>query len=520
MRAVIYCRVSTKEQAKNLSLPAQRKACVQFCLQQNWTVDQVYVERGESAKTANRTELKNLLAYCRKNRGRLEVMVVYSLDRFARNNFDHYAVRALLANLGMTLRAVTQPIDETPTGKLMEGVLAAVAQFDNDIRAEKTSLGMKEALRRGRWTFPAPLGYRNVRRIDGSKTIEPDPERAPLLRRAFELYASGLHSQSEILAQVSASGLRTRRGRPVGAESLNRMLRDPLYAGRIRVDSWGIEAKGTFDPIVDEHTFHRVQALLHRSALIGKHHHRNHPEFPLRRFVRCGACGSPLTASRSRSKTGRYYRYYRCPKCDRVNVRKETLEERFLQLLDRLKPQPRYLEALRESVLNVWKEQQRHLEEAKPVLQRKLAHLQEQKRRLVDAFVYRQAIDEPTYQNELDRIREAMVIAEVEINENRLDELDVEAVLAFAEHVVLNARRLWSEYPLELRRQLQKVLFPDGLAFHGEGFGTPVTCLFFRPLEASEDQDSRLVARAGFEPVLPRETLERRHCRGNPSRRQ
>ncbi len=76
MRAVVYCRVSTKEQAKNLSLPAQKKACIRFCRDQGWKVDRIFVERGESAKTAERTELKQLLSYCRERRGQLEVVVV------------------------------------------------------------------------------------------------------------------------------------------------------------------------------------------------------------------------------------------------------------------------------------------------------------------------------------------------------------------------------------------------------------------------------------------------------------
>jgi site-specific DNA recombinase len=71
---------------------------------------------------------------------------------------------------------------------------------------------MKEALKRGRWTFPAPLGYRNVHRPDGSKTIEPDTEVAPLVRRAFELYAKGIHSKREVLEQVTILGLRTKLG--------------------------------------------------------------------------------------------------------------------------------------------------------------------------------------------------------------------------------------------------------------------------------------------------------------------
>ena len=78
----------------------------------------------------------------------------------------------------------------------------------------------------------------------------------------------------------------------------------------------------------------------------------------------------------------------------------------------------------------------------------------------------------------------------------------------FAEHVVLNARRMWSEFPLKHRRRMQKVLFPEGLAWDGEAFRTPVTCLFFRDLERSESEEYELVARTGFEPACSRRRLE------------
>lgn len=501
MRAVVYCRVSTKEQAKKLSLPAQKKACLQFCQDQGWKVDRVFVERGESAKTANRTELKRLLAYCRENQGRVQVMLVYSLDRFARNNFDHYAVRAHLATLGMNLRSVTQPIDESPTGQLMEGVLAAVAQFDNDIRAEKVVAGMKEALARGRWTFKAPLGYRNTRRPDGTATLEPDPERGPLVRRGFELYATGLHSKRDVLRRITQEGLRTRRGRHLSPQSWDAMLKHPLYAGRVRMDDWGIEVEAEFEPLVDPKVFGRVQSVLASLNSTSKRHHRNNPDFPLRRFVRCASCGKSLTGSWSRSRSGRRYAYYRCPRCKGLNISKEAMEDRFLRLLDRLRPKPEYLRALRESVLEIWHKQQADIEDFKKILERRLANLEERKERLVEAFVYQQAIDSDTYRKEMDRIREEAIVTELELHENRMDELNVEAVLSFAEHVVLNAGRLWSEYDPRRRRDLQKALFPEGLEFDGEGFGTPITCLFFRDLDASDGEGEDLVRPRGFEPL-------------------
>ena len=140
-----------------------------------------------------------------------------------------------------------------------------------------------------------------------------------------------------------------------------------------------------------------------------------------------------------------------------------------------------------------------HLDEIKPILQEKLATLEEQKKRLVDAFVYKQAIDEETYKSELDRLRAEITVTRIEHNDSELDALDVETVLEFAEHVVLNARHMWNEVPLQHRRRMQKVLFPEGLIFEGEAFRTPVTCLFFRDLERSEHEEYEVVARTGFE---------------------
>ena len=90
IRAVTYARVSHKKQLRNNSLAAQERACVDFCRREGLTVDRVFIERGESAKTANRTELKRLIEYCRKNKGRISVVLVDSLDRFSRNVGEHH----------------------------------------------------------------------------------------------------------------------------------------------------------------------------------------------------------------------------------------------------------------------------------------------------------------------------------------------------------------------------------------------------------------------------------------------
>ena len=118
------------------------------------------MDEGQSAKTADRPEFKNLISYCVTKSKKIEVVVVSRLDRFSRNPSDHFAVRVLLRKSGISLRSVMEQIDETAPGQLMEGMFAIVAYHDNLVRGERTVTGMKAALEKGRWTWQAPVRER------------------------------------------------------------------------------------------------------------------------------------------------------------------------------------------------------------------------------------------------------------------------------------------------------------------------------------------------------------------------
>jgi DNA invertase Pin-like site-specific DNA recombinase len=113
--AVIYIRVSTKEQTENLSLSTQLKACEEYCERQGLKVLARFREEGESAKTADRTELQKLLHYCRTHKGTVQFVVVFNLTRFAREKYDHFALRAHLNHSGSHCarrpsRSTTRPL--------------------------------------------------------------------------------------------------------------------------------------------------------------------------------------------------------------------------------------------------------------------------------------------------------------------------------------------------------------------------------------------------------------------------
>ena len=121
----------------------------------------------------------------------------------------------------------------------MENILSAFAHFDNDVRAERTITGMRAALEAGQWTFGTPIGYRRTTPTD---TLEPYPKSAPLVKMAFELVATGLHTKTEVLRRVTAMGVCTRTGKKLTAQTFQELLHKPIYAGLISVPSWRIEA--------------------------------------------------------------------------------------------------------------------------------------------------------------------------------------------------------------------------------------------------------------------------------------
>jgi site-specific DNA recombinase len=408
--AVIYVRVSTKEQTENLSLPTQLKVCEEYCERHGFNVLARFREEGESAKTADRTELQNLLQFCRKNKGFVQFVVVFNLTRFAREKYDHFALRAHLKSLGISLRSATEPIDDTSTGKLMEGVLAAFAQFDNDVRSERTRGGMKAALELGRWTFLAPLGYLNAPRATG-KSLIPDPERAALVRRAFQDFATGRFTKDEVRRNVNALGLTTRRGKSVPSQTFDAMIRNRVYVRQIDVPEFGVSTRGDFEPLVTERVFFRVQAILDGRYEVTAPRERSDPDFPLRGYVRCETCGKPLTASWSKGRSD-YYAYYHCRgRCRAVNISKTKLEELFVDELTRLQPTPGFMRLVKDRVLSAWREMQGDAKQRVAEIERRQKAIREKLDRLDQAFLFERSIDIETYDRHRDKLREELTLA-------------------------------------------------------------------------------------------------------------
>jgi DNA invertase Pin-like site-specific DNA recombinase len=495
--AVIYVRVSTKEQTENLSLPTQLRACEEYCRRHGYEILERFHEEGESAKTTDRTQLQALLKYRRTRKGKVHFVVVYNLTRFAREKYDHFALRAHLQSLGISLRSATEPIDDTSTGKLMEGVLAAFAQFDNDVRSDRTRAGMRAALELGRWTFPAPLGYLNAPKWSKMSLIH-DPQRGPLVKRAFEDLATGNYTKQEVIARATEVGLRSRKGSRLSPQSFGQMMRNPIYVGRVESPNYGVSTRGDFEPLVDEATFYRAQAVLDGRIVVAGPRQRNHPDFPLRGFVRREACGRPLTGSWSKGRNG-HYAYYHCQRqCRAVSVRKAELEGAFADELTLLQPTAGYMRLVKDRILHVWEQRRAEAKERTAEEAKRVTVIQQKLDRLDEAFLFAQSVDATSYERQRDRLREELTLAQIDHHAEAIDELDVQGILAFAERVLPRASDLWVQAPLDYKQRLQQLFFPEGIAFDGIRFNrTGVTAPLFKYLAPDQSAEEKVVSPEG-----------------------
>src|SRR3989344_5557803 len=189
MKGIIYTRVSSDAQVLGTSLDDQEARCYKYCADNDIEVLRLFKEEGESAKTIDRKMLLESMEFCRKNKGKIDAFVVWKVDRFARNAEDHFAVRKILLDYGVSLRSVTEPIGENPSEKLFETMLAGFAEFDNAIRKQRCSNGMLARLRQGIYPWKPPIGYKPLgAKSRNEKKTEPDP----INDKAYSIIQKGL----------------------------------------------------------------------------------------------------------------------------------------------------------------------------------------------------------------------------------------------------------------------------------------------------------------------------------------
>ncbi|MCC7160619.1 recombinase family protein [Candidatus Nomurabacteria bacterium] len=300
---IIYCRVSSLEQVDGTSLESQERLCREYAEKEKINVSKIFIEKGESAKTANRTEFIKAISFCGEKKNRINYFIVYKIDRFSRNQTDYAIVKQKLKKYGTEITSVSEKIDDTPSGKLMEIMLAGFAEFDNNVRTERSVNGMKERLKQGIWVWQAPLGYK---RIEQAGNLVIDEQIAPFIRLAFEEYSKGTHTFKSLARFINDRGFVSKHGNEAIPQLMEKIVNNPIYCGIIRV--WDMEVKGAFEPIVSEQLFYLCQKDKFKGR--SQKRYKINSDFPLRRLAQCAYCVRAITGSHSTGRKGNRYPYY------------------------------------------------------------------------------------------------------------------------------------------------------------------------------------------------------------------
>lgn len=449
----IYTRVSSEEQVKGFSIDNQERTCLEYAKSQGYEVKEVFTEKGKSARTSNRPELQRLFKAIEADPP--TAVICLKIDRMFRNITDFSKTRKRLKKQGIKILSINEGGDVT--SGLIGNIFASVAEWESEVNSDRTKDGMQQKFRSGIYPGLAPLGYRNVEQNE-KKFIEPDPVTAPIIKRMFELYATGQYSQLELCEIMYEKGLRGRRNhKNFSPQTLTGIFNNPIYYGLMR---WGgMEGFGKHEPLIDKSLFDQVQHVLtcNNSFLIRK----RKTSFVLRGFVFCPIHERRLVADTSDLKSGKTFSYYHCSNrggCKPSYWQTQKLEKKVANLLKQYEFSEEFVELVRQHA----KDHLQNLRKEKQALKRSLLNQKrgiEQKRNNIEDLVVEGTIDRDVYKRQHLQLKEELLTIE-----KKLHELENQRVVDFSiiEEVLAMTRNLHQSYleaPDFLKRHYLRLFF-------------------------------------------------------------
>lgn len=514
---ILYCRVSTDEQADGCSLDVQEQRLRGYCLAHNYNIVGEAWREDYSAKhyDMKRPKMKSIYEWCKKNKGKVDKILFLRWDRYSRNvEFAFAYKRKFYDELGIEINAIESPIDFTGTEwSTMLAIYCGVAHTEDEKISKRTRDGIREHLKKGHWCNHAPRGYKHERHglyKDHDTKMVIDEKTAPLVRHIFKEVAKGVES---------ADSIRKRLCPEIARSSFMQMLHNILYIGKIKVPALGDEEEqivdGQHQALIDDETFYQVQDLIEgrnrrkHTLVKGK---KPHPDFYLRKYVICPMCGRPITASFSKGNGGKYP-YYHCMGSHRhYNVRAEKVNREFVRYISGLKPNVDVL-GLYDSILSSIHEEN-NIE-----LKKRVKEIEERKQVFENR---KKRVKEDYWDGNIDRAEYNENVKEIDINIQNLQR-EIEGVQAairtnltpklnYSISLIDNLDRYFMDASIEVKQRLLGSIFPEKVEFDGKTFRTnkynAVLDLIYNETKQlrgikkdNPDELSVSVAGEGFEPT-------------------
>jgi site-specific DNA recombinase len=321
MRVALYARVSSEKQAeKDLSIPAQLKELSAFAVKNGHIVVKQFVDEAETGKTTDRPGFREMISLCKAKEPPFEGILVWKMSRFARNREDSIVYKSLLRKKGIQVISINEPIEDSPSGKLLEGIIEVIDEYYSDNLAQDVLRGMREAAAKGFFVGgKPPYGYHIIKVVDGAATrsrLALHDTESYVVSRMFHESLRG-RGIKEITKGINNDGILNRAGKNWSCNRVYEILINEVYTGTFLWDrssrkggaATPIRVKRAWPAIIDSAIFNKVQtALSLRSPKLTRPRSVT-SEYLLGGLIRCKPCGTSMTGQMAKSGQ---FSYYRC----------------------------------------------------------------------------------------------------------------------------------------------------------------------------------------------------------------
>ena len=364
MTAVIYARYSSDNQREE-SIEGQIRECTAYAEKNGITVVKHYIDRAYSARTANRPEFQRMVKD--SERRLFDIVLVWKLDRFARDRYDAAHYRHILQRNHVKLVSATEPISDSPAGIMMESMLTGMAEYYSAELSEKIVRGMTENVLKGKYNGgTVPIGYV----IDEDRHFQIDPLTAPFVVEAFKRYAEGA-TMKEVMDWLNRQGVKTGKNHAFTYNSVHTLLTNRRYMGENRFQD--IIMPDTVPVIIEKELFDRVQEKMAKNRRAPARH-KAEDDYLLTTKLFCGMCGSMMFGECGTGRNKTVHHYYKCAKakrthsCKKKTVRKIWLEDLVVNATMEMLKDDQAIDAIVEMVMQLQEQENTTL----PLLEKQL----------------------------------------------------------------------------------------------------------------------------------------------------
>jgi site-specific DNA recombinase len=463
----MYLRVSTVAQAdkdydpEGYSIPAQREACERKASVMDAEIVGEFMDRGESARSADRPKLQEMLKFLKESKN-VDFVIVHKVDRLARSREDDVYINLSFQKAGAKLVSASENIDESPSGQLLHGIMATVAEFYSNNLATEVKKGMSRKAKTGGTPGRVPLGYKNVRTVIENRiirTVGLDEERAPFIQQAFELYSTGQYSLAQLADLLSSQGFRTvgtRRTPPrmIYRVMLSKVLTNAYYCGFVSYNDALFD--GRHEALISRELFENVQKVL-RLHMAGEKR-RRYLHY-LKSTVYCQRCQGRLCLASPNQK----HLYFFC-----ANRKRRTCDLSFLSVPNIEVGVTDYYEQIQltrpeieqvVAAVHAYFDNSRQLAEVDEKRQNvRILKLEQEKSKLMEAY-YAGAIAVDLLAKEQQRITLEIEQAQASMDSSKQDYKDIAVTFEQAVWLLQNCAETYRKAPDDARRLMNQALF-------------------------------------------------------------